>query len=661
MKPLAIVAALFLALPSLFAASADLHVTVESGPSLIRAGFHYSRMVFEVRNDGPDTATSVKLQVTSTIPIVCSSCDDIDPIPPGQTRGRVAEFDAPTTATTFTVSATATSAVPDPNPGDNTASKTLTVSTAPDLEIGLGGPQAQDLALPFSLSGSLSNFSKSTAHDVDVTIDFNPEIGIRALSPGCSNPAPGRLACHFDTVEPSTTTVSNSFKFTLVAPEDRGSGSMVFSGRVTAREEDFDPSSNNVRFTVALYQTAYVTTTANAGAGSLRAALASTGSLCAGSNPPPCTVAFRIAEPSATPWKTIRITSPLATVSAPRIRIEGATQTAFFGDTNPNGPEIEISGGGTVDGDGLVITSCGDLLANLAINGFRGNGIGVVNALNVDGCKGTFGSELHDLYVGTDPTGSQAKANGRGIGISMTGLLTTIHDSVISGNTHSGIFGLSGRLGVSRNRIGVKAHSDDPLPNGNAGIYVGPGGYGSDIGANVFQAGLNPPDKWSNVIAFNGQMGVAVAAGVADVSIRQNRIWGNGGLGIDVGLDGPSPDGSVPAPVLTLAHYDPVTNQTVIEGDAAKPAGFFFNAQLDFFASDAPALSGAGEAQRPIGEANSAPGHFQFKVAGDLTGQFITVTATRVDFVGFDQVGSEGLDQGFLTQTSELSRPIEVR
>ena len=57
----------------------------------------------------------------------------------------------------------------------------------------------------------------------------------------------------------------------------------------------------------------------------------------------------------------------------------------------------------------------------------------------------------------------------------------------------------------------------------------------------------------------------------------------------------------------------------------------------------------------------TAPGHFQFKVSGNLTGQFVAATATRVNYVGFATVGSNGIDQGFLTQTSELSRPIEVR
>jgi hypothetical protein len=211
-------------------------------------------------------------------------------------------------------------------------------------------------------------------------------------------------------------------------------------------------------------------------------------------------------------------------------------------------------------------------------------------------------------------------------------------------------------LFVSHNRIGVQAHSDAPLPNGNSGVYIGPGGAGSTVG--VLQP--NSPFDDGNVIAFNGQMGVAVAAGVDNVDIHQNHIWGNGGLAIDIGLDGPSSAGLVPTPVLTLAHYDPAANQTVVEGDVARPQGPSLNEQIELFASDAPALSGAGEAQRPLGLIRVPVGHFRFTVAGNLTGQFITATHTRFNPTGFDVIG-EGTGNGELTSTSEVSMPIQVR
>jgi hypothetical protein len=211
------------------------------------------------------------------------------------------------------------------------------------------------------------------------------------------------------------------------------------------------------------------------------------------------------------------------------------------------------------------------------------------------------------------------------------------------------------------NRIGVKAHGDEPLPNGASGIFIG--GYGSSIGSDVIT-----PSIPGNVIAFNREMGVAVATGVQTVSIRGNRIWSNGGLGIDIGLDGPtlsrkSENGLVvAAPTPTLAHYDPVAKKTIIEGDgpAQAPGALFY--RVDLYASDTGDPSGFGQGQRPIGTTTNlltSPAHFRFEADGDLTGQFITTTATNVYFVGFAK--PEGIDQGFLTQTSEFSRWLEVR
>src|SRR5947209_3487657 len=310
MKPLAIVAALLLSLPSLFA-SADLKITADSSVTVIRAGFKFPGLFFNVHNDGPDAATGVKLEVSSPIAVGCNSCDDIGPIPSGESRGRFIDIPAPNGDLTFTVTATVSSAVPDPNPADNTASKTFTVSTAPDLRLRLAvlSAPAEDLGLPFRFFVVLANDSITTARDVDVTIDFGPEIGTATLPAGCASPAPGRIDCHVDSLAPTGTVEVPAFQITLVAPPAFGGGSMTFAGRATERERDFDPASNDATITVPLYRTVYVTSTANEGGGSLRQAILDAVGIC--SSNAPCTNAFRIAEPSSNRWKTIRITTPL--------------------------------------------------------------------------------------------------------------------------------------------------------------------------------------------------------------------------------------------------------------------------------------------------------------------------------------------------------------
>lgn len=339
---------------------------------------------------------------------------------------------------------------------------------------------------------------------------------MKSLPAGCSNPAAGRVVCHADEVQ--GTPPQPRFVFTLIAPPTFGGGTVPFNVTATERENDFDPTSNLSVAAAPLYNTVYVTTTADSGAGSLRQAILDANA-APGVAP---AIGFRIDEPSANPWKTIHLASPLPRVTAYGLRIDGATQTGFFGDTNADGPEIEISGGGTIDGDGLVVVTCSAEVANLAIGGFRGNGVSVAET-TTPGCPSYYTTDLHHLFVGTDPTGSTARPNGRGIGTSVPNNTdfysqpghgpANIHDCVISGNVHSGIFGLSGRLNISNNRIGVKAHADEPLPNGASGVFIGPGGFGSDVGPEVFSA-LSNPAIGGNVIAYNGETGVAIASGL---------------------------------------------------------------------------------------------------------------------------------------------------
>jgi hypothetical protein len=629
-----------------------------------------AQLFFFVQNNGPDTATATTVAVTSGIPYTCD-CPSGD-IPSGQGRSGTLSFVAPATDTTLTISVSATSSTPDSAPADNTASVTLTVSTDPDVILGFTVPFRQDLDLPFAFPIFLGNNSNTTAHDVEATIDFRTDVAVKSLPSGCSSVGEGRVLCRLDSIPPRTSAVTSTptFILQLVAPHDYNFGTITFIGVATEREHDFDPISNTYSQATTLYRTYYASTTNNDGGGSLRQAI-----LDANASPQsPVAIAFRIAEASTTPWKTIRITTPLPVING-GIRIEGATQTGFFGDTNPDGPEIEIQGINNLDADGLTVTHCGGEIANLAINGFRRNGVSVIDTAQSATCGQFAIPELHNLFIGTNPTGSASRPNGRGIGLSVlngTSVFTAhgttnIHDCVLSGNSMSGIFALSGRVDIWGNRIGVKAHSDDPLPNGASGIFIGPGGYGSEIGPDQLTSNRAP-----NVIAFNREMGVAIARGVGDVSVRGNRIWSNGTLGIDIGLDGPTLsttyqfDVPIAVPVLTQAHYDPVSKKTVIEGDQdGQMIGGIRSFAVDLYANDAVDPSGFGEGQRPIARAQFTDfitaTHFRVAVDGDLTGQFITAAATRGTIAGFAKPEPEGLDQLFLTQTSEFGRAIEVR
>ena len=644
--------AITLAAPVLFAA-ANLRVTATVSQDPVRAGLPFAAG-FLVKNLGPDIAKKVMLTTNANTPPL--SLGDIGVQVGDQVSVTVT---APLTAGPFAVTATVRSDTEDADPSDNIATRTVTVSTNPDLTVFLRAPVQQDLALPFALSIFVGNASAFDAHDVDVTVNFRPDVDVRSLPAGCSSVAAGRIVCHASTVPAQTIELQPLFTPTFYAPHAYSNGIILFTASVTERESDFDPASNTTTTQSTLYDTFYVSTTANDGAGSLRQAILDANAACAGHEP--CAIAFRISETSETPWKTIRISSPLPAITATGLRIDGSTQAAFFGDTNPDGPEIEISGGGTVDGDGLLITRCFGEVAYLAIGGFLRNAISVTGSQ--EGCTGSLSvRELHHLFLGSDPTGSSARPNGRGIATSVPnggtvfyGPALSIHDCVISGNTGSGIFGTSGLLKITNNRIGVKAHADEPLPNGSSGVFIGAGGFGSNVGPEVFNANLEPVTD-GNVIAFNGESGVAVDNAAAEVSIRNNRIWSNRLLGIDIGQDGPTMSSAadsgdpISIPTLTLAHYDPVSNKTIIEGAIpAVPITRFFTFKVNVYAGDTFNPSGFGEGQRPLGVASVIfPGAtFHFEADGNLAGQWITATNTR--------------DQIFLSQTSEFSRAIPVQ
>ncbi|MCA1732358.1 MAG: right-handed parallel beta-helix repeat-containing protein, partial [Acidobacteria bacterium] len=158
------------------------------------------------------------------------------------------------------------------------------------------------------------------------------------------------------------------------------------------------------------------------------------------------------------------------------LTIDGASQTAFSGDTNTAGPEIVVNGeqlgapahGLVVDGSSSSVFSC--VINDLVIQGFPGDGIRVVG--------GTFtssGTRIAGNYLGTNATGTAAVPN-TGDGIHLTSFVTytRIIGNVISGNTGYGVYaGLSsGDNRIESNRIGTGASGLAPLGNGLGGIYL---------------------------------------------------------------------------------------------------------------------------------------------------------------------------------------------
>jgi hypothetical protein len=657
MKRALLALTVILAAATAHADSADLQLIVSPYP-VYRAGdvMYYNVFVY---NAGPDVARNVAVTISTDglpqphLPCPGGRCALAD-IAPNQTGYMTSQFiqTLPVDNFTFQVSVVVTSDTPDPDLKNNSDTRSIRVTTAPRLitsffATAISEGQPLEPAQPFRGTLTIYNEGYSAAHDIVATVDLPEGTGITSLPANCSS-AGLRVTCHIDSIATNVTSLPDvTLPMILVAPPLYEGGPIPFAWDVHAAETDFDGQYTHGSVPVMLPRTLLVTTMADDGAGSLRAIINTANASCL--TPPNaqtlqlvCAIAFNIAEPSANPWKTIHLKSPLPPIHVVGLRIDGATQAGFSGVANPSGPSIEISGGGTVDGDGLLIdNACVVTLSGLAINGFNGNGLSFDHAT----CPGS----IINNYIGTDPTGSVAIPNFRGIGSAAhnTGPVgPTISGNVISGNVRSGLFLAGGMWDLHDNRIGLKAHADEPLSNGASGMYV--------------SAEAGRVRVFNNAIAFNKEMGIAIHPLSHYVMAQGNRIWANGGLAIDDGLDGPSASvntDSVPlnVPVIISASYDPARDETSIRG--LRMAGSY----PEVFASDAPGPNGAGDAQRLLnaGACSDFPqcqgDNFFVKVKGDLRGQWIAATTSLPARV------QPFLDFYTVMRTSELSAAVQVK
>jgi CSLREA domain-containing protein len=224
---------------------------------------------------------------------------------------------------------------------------------------------------------------------------------------------------------------------------------------------------------------------------------------------------------------TIPITSTLYVVSGFSEVIDGTTQAANYGsDTNPYGPEIEISGENL--GSGFACWSLGtesyNTIKGLVINRCPSYGLMIQGNNNL----------VIGNYVGTDATGSSDPGTGTGgIAIGSGATYNTIggaspgEGNLISGNVNGiRIYGTTTHDNVIvGNLIGTDRTGRSALGNSASGVEINGGAHDNTVGPG-------------NVIAYNTQRGVYVHE---EDSIRntitQNSIHSNGGWGIQVTAD----------------------------------------------------------------------------------------------------------------------------
>ena len=269
-----------------------------------------------------------------------------------------------------------------------------------------------------------------------------------------------------------------------------------------------------------------VTNTQDMGPGSLRAALEAANATASSD-----TILFRI--PATDPGFaggvfTIRLQSQLPAAQGPTT-LDGFSQTAFSGNTNPNGPEVVLNGASAGSSNGLQLDGVGSVARGFVIQGFVRSGIVLTGAQNrVEGC-----------YVGTNAAGTVAVPNGES-GIAGGGNNHRIGGTearfrnVISGNGEDGIHleGVSNTV-VLGNFIGTNALGTVALPNLQSGVSL--------LDAHDNRVGGSEPGS-RNLISGNGGFGVVLEDGnhiqvqgnYIGTEVRGERALPNGRHGVSV-------------------------------------------------------------------------------------------------------------------------------
>jgi len=221
---------------------------------------------------------------------------------------------------------------------------------------------------------------------------------------------------------------------------------------------------------------------------------------------------------------TIVLASKLDPLSNMSEVIDGTTQAANYGwDTNPYGPEIEISGENLAAGQGCwsLGTESDNTIKGLIINRCPSSALVIQGGNNA----------IIGNYIGTDATGSTDQGAGNdGIAIGSGATNNTIggaspgEGNLISGNVDGmRIYGSATHDNVIvGNLIGTDRTGGSAVGNSASGIAVHAGAHDNTVGPG-------------NTIAYNTQRGVYVyEAGSTGNTITQNSIHSNAWWGIQV-------------------------------------------------------------------------------------------------------------------------------
>jgi hypothetical protein len=346
------------------------------------------------------------------------------------------------------------------------------------------------------------------------------------------------------------------------------------------------------------------------------------------------------------------------TLNAGSSTVRGLVVIRFF-----DGIEMITNGGNVIAGNYIGIDATGTLARgntgsggvlvntdsnNNTIGGTTSADRNVISG-NAEGIQisGASGTVILGNYIGTNPAGTAAVANGESI--DMFGNNTTIGGTtgttpggpctgacnLISGNQIGPVvnFGRAGTQ-ILGNLIGTNAAGTGALGNVAGGIVLN--GDDNTVGGLTASAG--------NVIAFNGQtIEGGISVGGTGNAILGNSIFSSLGLGIDLSPNGVTPNdvGDSDTGSNNLQNFPLITSAVVTAGSATVSGTLNSTAnsrfRVEVFASAACDPSGNGEGQTFIGSfsfltdgsGNATFGPSIFPVPGGQS--VITATATLLD------------------------------
>ena len=434
----------------------------------------------------------------------------------------------------------------DANPGDHTADMTATIDWGDNgptstgtvsYDVGTGvytvdgsHTYAEDGSYPISISvaddgGSTTTISgtATVADAVPIAADdavsmYGQSVTIAASDLLANDSDPGGDPLHVVLVgAPSYGTLLDNGDGTYTYTVGAGFGGL---DSFTYQASNGTNLSNLA--TVNIENMLYVRNTNDSGDGSLRWTIDN-----ANSHPGPDTIQFSI--PATDPGFVggvfvICPQSGLPWLTDDGTTIDGRTQTAFTGDTNPFGPEIVLNGslaGGVpwpgASVGGLGIGSSNNRVYGLNIQQFSGDGISIGSG--VSDCV------IQDNYIGTDATGTIALGNGNvGVNIWTTTLGSGCHGNLIGSQDGDPAL----RNVISGNGLGgVQICPSDSSDNIIAGNYIGVDKSGSHaLGNNGWgvENYASSTQIIDNVISANKGGGIAFVGGVSNCVVQGNYI-----------------------------------------------------------------------------------------------------------------------------------------